>query len=63
MLEEQAISGLKEAPGDLLTSQYIYPLQANTGKVNGFVELADYYNKKGFVVVAELALESERPKI
>lgn len=58
MLEEQAISGLKEAPGNLLTSQCIYSLQVNTGEVNGKMT-----EQKGFVVLAELALESERPKI
>lgn len=42
---------------DLLTSQYIYSLQVNAGKVNGKMT-----EQKGFVVLAEPALESERPK-
>lgn len=58
ILEEQTISGLKEAPGDLLTSQCIYSLRVNAEKVDGKLT-----EQKGFVVLAEPALESERPKI
>lgn len=58
ILEEKAISGLKEAPRDLLISQCIYSLQVNAGKVNGKMT-----GQKGFVVLAEVALESEGPKL